>query len=99
MMVNIPLCKLYSNSLLSSLNARGGWKYDDISSLETDSSVAVRFASPSRAYSESKVPGEIARESHQQIKVDASTPIYPDARVKQGVRIHVESFEQRDSIV
>ncbi|KAF9451121.1 hypothetical protein P691DRAFT_773400, partial [Macrolepiota fuliginosa MF-IS2] len=25
---NITLCKLYSNSLVSSLNSRGGWKYD-----------------------------------------------------------------------
>ncbi|KAL4080920.1 hypothetical protein J3A83DRAFT_4203351 [Scleroderma citrinum] len=31
---NVPLAKLYSNSLLSSLNARGGWRYNtpDISS-------------------------------------------------------------------
>lgn len=26
-MLNFPLCKLYSNSLISSLNSRGGWKY------------------------------------------------------------------------
>ncbi|KXN82340.1 hypothetical protein AN958_02670 [Leucoagaricus sp. SymC.cos] len=25
---NFPLCKLYSNSLMSSLNSRGGWRYD-----------------------------------------------------------------------
>ena len=26
-MFNFPLCKLYSNSLMSSLNARQGWKF------------------------------------------------------------------------
>lgn len=27
-MFNFPLCKLYSNSLMSSLNARHGWKFE-----------------------------------------------------------------------
>jgi len=27
LMFNFPLCKLYSNSLMSSLNSRRGWKY------------------------------------------------------------------------
>ncbi|KAF9442480.1 hypothetical protein P691DRAFT_714374 [Macrolepiota fuliginosa MF-IS2] len=75
MMINIPLCKLYSNSLLSSLNARGGWKYDDISSLKTSTSVEVRFANPSHAYLESKSPGETAHGSQQQIKIHRSMPL------------------------
>ncbi|KAJ3565254.1 hypothetical protein NP233_g7744 [Leucocoprinus birnbaumii] len=29
LMLNFPLCKLYSNSLISSLNSRGGWRYDN----------------------------------------------------------------------
>ena len=28
LLFNVPLAKLYTNSLMSSLNARGGWKYN-----------------------------------------------------------------------
>lgn len=27
-MINLPLAKLYTNSLMSSLNSRQGWQYD-----------------------------------------------------------------------
>ena len=28
LMLNTPLCKIYANSILSSLNARGGWRFN-----------------------------------------------------------------------
>ncbi|KIM66841.1 hypothetical protein SCLCIDRAFT_21616 [Scleroderma citrinum Foug A] len=31
LLFNVPLAKLYTNSLMSSLNARGGWKYNNTS--------------------------------------------------------------------
>jgi hypothetical protein len=33
----VILCKLYSNSLISSLNSRGGWKYDTSATPECES--------------------------------------------------------------
>ncbi|KAH7882693.1 hypothetical protein F5I97DRAFT_1931304 [Phlebopus sp. FC_14] len=41
---NIPLAKLYSNSLLSSLNSRGGWKISDPADVSNVSN--LRFALP-----------------------------------------------------
>ncbi|KAK7471924.1 hypothetical protein VKT23_000026 [Stygiomarasmius scandens] len=36
---NCPLAKLYTNSLLSSLNSRGGWKFDDSDHTQSTKSV------------------------------------------------------------
>ncbi|CAA7265664.1 unnamed protein product [Cyclocybe aegerita] len=36
LMLNYPLSKLYSNSLMSSLNSRRGWKYDESANTDTD---------------------------------------------------------------
>ncbi|KJA16959.1 hypothetical protein HYPSUDRAFT_147030, partial [Hypholoma sublateritium FD-334 SS-4] len=41
---NFPLCKLYSNSLMSSLNARGGWRYG--SSKNEHTTTEVTSATP-----------------------------------------------------
>ncbi|KAF9442479.1 hypothetical protein P691DRAFT_798252 [Macrolepiota fuliginosa MF-IS2] len=92
----IPHHILYSNSLLSSLNARGGWKYEDgVSSLGTNTIATLRFANLSHTHLEPKSLSVIANGSQQQIKVGNLS----DTRVKHEVHIHVESYEQRDAII
>ncbi|KAF8957235.1 hypothetical protein BDZ97DRAFT_1670221 [Flammula alnicola] len=39
LLFNFPLCKLYSNSLMSSLNSRRGWKYGGTSSGESEGQI------------------------------------------------------------
>lgn len=42
LMLNFPLCKLYSNSLISSLNSRGGWRYDSSTHSHSHGGAGVR---------------------------------------------------------
>ncbi|KAF9439919.1 hypothetical protein P691DRAFT_804680, partial [Macrolepiota fuliginosa MF-IS2] len=99
LLVNLPLCKLYSNSLFSTLNARGSWKFSESSSSEQNASVAYRLGSLNHAYLDPKSPSAIVRESQQQTKVDSSTPMHADIRAKQEVHVHVESYERSDATV
>jgi len=100
LMLNFPLCKLYSNSLISSLNSRGGWKYGDTSTLPPQE---VRTIPQERsgqvnndmqsgwdddvAYS-SRNPGTKAAHLFDSMR--------PGSRAKPEVFVHVESHEMRD---
>jgi len=98
-LVNLPLCKLYSNSLFSTLNARGSWKFSESSSSQHSAGAAYRLGSLNPTYLDPQAPGVIVNGSQQQIKVDPSTPMHTDVRGKQEVHVHVESYERSDVTV
>jgi hypothetical protein len=48
MVFNLILCKLYSNSLVSNLNSRGGWKYNTAATPESESIEVNGESNPTR---------------------------------------------------
>ncbi|KAJ3503255.1 hypothetical protein NLJ89_g8515 [Agrocybe chaxingu] len=83
LMINYPLAKLYSNSLMSSLNSRKGWKFGDTSNTE----------------SEQVITGGTLKHRNIQIATMKASVIRwdTDARTTHPeVFVHVESHELRD---
>ncbi|KAF9447614.1 hypothetical protein P691DRAFT_802142 [Macrolepiota fuliginosa MF-IS2] len=100
LIVNTPLCKLYTNSLMSSLNARGGWKFDQskdtpsnthstgVTSYHTNSTSGVRSVGETSKTS----AGFVSRMMPKSLsKGPAST--------QSEVFVHVESHEMQDTIL
>ncbi|KAF9440811.1 hypothetical protein P691DRAFT_801246 [Macrolepiota fuliginosa MF-IS2] len=94
---NIPLVKLYSNSLMSSLNSRGGWKFGSGSS-RTDEPEIGTFMITSRT------EGSLGLQSSSQDS-DTHAPkalgFFKSKRPSKDmtpskVFVHVESHEMRD---
>jgi hypothetical protein len=52
------LCKLYSNSLVSSLNSRGGWKYDTSATPEGESNEVFEPKTTRIDFTASQPPAE-----------------------------------------
>ncbi|KIM78193.1 hypothetical protein PILCRDRAFT_598781 [Piloderma croceum F 1598] len=80
---NVPLPKLYTNSLMSSLNARGGWKFSQHSDEPNPTTITT---SRSRPVLQFKKPGTIPEvfvhvESHEMADIESNKPnrLYPDA--------------------
>ncbi|KAJ3572955.1 hypothetical protein NP233_g2742 [Leucocoprinus birnbaumii] len=107
LIVNTPLCKIYSNSLLSSLNARGGWKFKE-SSDSSQTEVATFHAnttSGSRSLRESAtsfisrmVPLKSSRASGIRLN-RRSVILMLIVQANTGVIVHVESHEMEDEII
>ncbi|KAJ3509657.1 hypothetical protein NLJ89_g5107 [Agrocybe chaxingu] len=80
LMINYSLAGLYSNSLMSSLNSRKGWKYDDSEHTESEAIGGNTTLTKQRNLQiASMKPNDII-----------------DARTHPEVYVHVESHELRD---
>jgi len=107
LMLNLLLCKLYSNSLMSSLNSRRGWRHNE---------ATASVVNGARTYSENIVFSPF-REDRRSASLDsktdvsqgapsakASTPFDPKRRLdtpackgRPEVFVHIESHEVRDA--
>ncbi|KAF9046281.1 hypothetical protein BJ165DRAFT_1527394 [Panaeolus papilionaceus] len=82
LLFNFPLCKLYSNSLMSSLNSRRGWKYGGSNTgAESDGILST--------------PGNMKR-TGPSTSVKPNDIINLDPMASPEVFVHVESHELRD---
>ncbi|KAJ3509471.1 hypothetical protein NLJ89_g5208 [Agrocybe chaxingu] len=86
LLFNFPLAKLYSNSLMSSLNSRRGWKYSgNTSGME------------SRSEGQVNTTGAIQqRNLHASSKKPNDMIVLDPTRTHPEVFVHVESHEMRD---
>ncbi|KAJ3573318.1 hypothetical protein NP233_g2514 [Leucocoprinus birnbaumii] len=90
LIVNTPLCKLYSNSLMSSLNSRGGWKFNEGSIL------ASRTVDGDISFQTQSTP------HFRPFDTTASTNDprgFNVSRTKPEVFVHVESHEMQDGVL
>ncbi|KAJ3567078.1 hypothetical protein NP233_g6593 [Leucocoprinus birnbaumii] len=94
LILNTPLCKLYSNSLLSSLNARGGWKFGstDGQTCTQGSAIHIQSSSGIRSFAENTA-GFISRITANSFSNDPATLRPPE------VFVQVESHEMCDNMV
>ncbi|KAF9451119.1 hypothetical protein P691DRAFT_773397 [Macrolepiota fuliginosa MF-IS2] len=88
---NIPLVKLYSNSFMSSLNSRGGWKFGPSNSWSGNEEVGSFMATPQNAQLRSQ--GNAARTTKALNLFKSKNP----SKDTTKVLVHVESHEMRDS--
>ncbi|KAJ3557842.1 hypothetical protein NP233_g11641 [Leucocoprinus birnbaumii] len=90
LIVNTPLCKLYSNSLMSSLNSRGGWKFSQ-GSISTsrmgDGDISFQAQSTSHLR-----PFDTTASTNDSRGFNIS-------RTKPEVFVHVESHEMQDGVL
>ncbi|KAF9451122.1 hypothetical protein P691DRAFT_773402 [Macrolepiota fuliginosa MF-IS2] len=95
---NLTLCKLYSNSLLSSLNSRGGWKYNTNTTQNTHTGTVGTYVDKggaSQAYSDASQSGW--KDNHTStVKSTLFESMRPGAGAKPEVFVHVESHEMYD---
>ncbi|KAF9443895.1 hypothetical protein P691DRAFT_808166 [Macrolepiota fuliginosa MF-IS2] len=101
LMLNFPLCKLYSNSLISSLNSRGGWKYNDTSTLPPQEIRTIPSERPGQTNDDDMHSGwedDVTYSSRN--PATKATHLFdsmrPGNRAKPEVFVHVESHEMRD---
>ncbi|KAF9448637.1 hypothetical protein P691DRAFT_775279 [Macrolepiota fuliginosa MF-IS2] len=95
LILNTPLCKLYSNSLLSSLNARGGWKFDQSKDTpsHSDTSLHVNSTSGIQSFKENTT-SFMSRMTPRNLPRDPTT-----VQSKPEIFVHVESHEMQDNVL
>ncbi|KIK03367.1 hypothetical protein K443DRAFT_481095 [Laccaria amethystina LaAM-08-1] len=92
---NFPLCKLYTNSLMSSLNARSGWRFfsqsRDVTAMDSDG-FAIEFCSPPIAASDMGFGQTSTSRLMKPLDVFHSRAIS-----RPEIFVHVESHQVRDA--
>jgi hypothetical protein len=91
---NFPLCKLYTNSLMSSLNARSGWRFfsqsRDFTAMVSDG-FAIEFRSPPILLEPVKKPKSSKKRKNDSPTDDAGHPAKKQAAVRPSMKMSAAS--------
>lgn len=97
LMLNTPLCKIYANSILSSLNARGGWRFN-MHSLGEGTSQLAETTSHFQSFRIENDPNNLASNVMPGVAPRSYVTTDP-VKSAPEVHIHVESHEMSDGIL
>ncbi|KAJ3489211.1 hypothetical protein NLI96_g2272 [Meripilus lineatus] len=97
---NLPLSKLYTNSLMSSLNSRAGWKYGTSAAKSGDSRSGVQSSlNPTTTHHVGSQQVFIDVESHELVDVEKKSPVATTPSTENVYAVQGRPFgEKRASV-